>query len=256
MERLSGNDGKDLKYVVIAKNGNVALGLYLSAHRDGNRDGEPYSVGGRLRAAAAPDCEATAQEVNDAFKGLPFEKFASDDGGWSGCCVIRASCTVAFFTSQQDRAGIPEAFDALNIGQKVIDFLLKGIDETLLTVTAKDLTEILKAEIATESTETLAGLALAQKIANTDDEFMVEVQAVTEILIQGIETIEAKYAEDIKFVKAAADEAATKLVAEFEKTHPKLTLFVPEPDQQEFGLYSLAYGDENSGDDEVGYYNA
>ncbi len=245
MERISGNNGHDEKYVVIAKNGNVALGLYLKAARDHYLEGGPYTLRGRLRAAAAPGKEATAQEVNDAFKGLPFEKFADDE--FEGA-TIRASCTVSFFTKQQDREGLSTALAELKIGARIIEFLEKGIDKSLILFKPKKLTEIVVAEVATESVEKSAGLALAQKIANTDEAFMAKVQKVCEKLIQSIETSEAEFNAKVAEAKEAADKASKVLIAAHAKKNPGFTFSVPEPDKQEFTLHSLAPYPESGGD--------
>ncbi len=261
LERISGNDGHDEKYVVIAKNGNVALGLYLKARRDHCLEGSPYTLRGRLRAAAAPGKEATAKEVNDAFKGLPFEKFAYDEGLGSGGAIFRASCTVSFFTKQQELEGLPTALAELKIGQRIYDFLLKGIDKGLMVFAPNKITEIVVAEVTTQSVEQSAGLALAQKIANTDEAFMAKVQTVCEKLIQSIETSEAEFNAAVSQAKEFADESAKVLIKAHGKKNPDFSFSVPEPDKQEFTLLSLAQypeGDSHGfedghGDDDPGY---
>ncbi len=247
MERISGNSGNDEKYVVIAKNGNVALGLYLKAMRDHYRDGEPYTIHGRLRAAAAPGCEATALEVNDAFEGLPFEKFASDE--FEGA-VIRASLTVLIFTTQQDRQGIPQAVAALKVGHRVTEFLLKSIDEKLLTMTPDKLTEVIADEVTTQSLDKLSGLLLAQKIANTDEGFMVSVTSVCEILNESLDKARDAYEATVAKAKEVADIASKVLIAEHQKSNPDFTFYIEEKVEQDFGLASLAYGETEISEDD------
>lgn len=247
MERISGNSGFDEKYVVVAKNGNVALGLYLKAARDYNREGHPYSIEGRLRAAAAPDCEATAQEVNDAFKGLPFEKFANEEniGG-----IVRASCSVGIFTIQQAREGLPQAILALNIGQSVVDFLLKGIDVELLLFGPNQLGEIIRDEIAEQSAKNLSALKTAKKIALSDTDFAVGVDSVQLALTNDLAAATEAYNAAIAQAQEVAEATAIALVEEHAKSHPEFTFYVDEPEAQEFMLQSLMYPDAESFEDD------
>ena len=247
LERISGNDGHDEKYVVIAKNGNVALGLYLKAHRDYNREGHPYTIQGRLRAAAAPGCEATAQEVNDAFKGLPFEKFADADYG-SG--IIRASLTVGIFTTQQAREGLPQAIEVLNIGQRVVDFLLKEIDAQLLVFSAPEIGEIIRDEVAKQSTLKLSALKLAQKIAASDPSFAVSVDSVRLALTNDLAAATEAYNAAITQANTVADETAKALVAGHAEANPDFTFYTAEPGGQEFMLASFLYPTEGCFDED------
>jgi hypothetical protein len=253
MERISGNSGNDDKYMVIAKNGNVALGLYLKARRDHNRGGHLYTIAGRLRAAAAPGCEATADEVNDAFKGLPFEKFAGDGH------LVRASCSVAILTSQLERQGLPEALDKIGIGPKMFLWLAAFISTELFTVTVDQLHEAIKAEIDVQSAEELAGLALAQRIANTDVEFMGDVQVVCETLTASLNEAQEVYTTAVAIAKSDADISAGALVEAFEANHPEFSFYMEETGTQEFDLQSLLYdsfGEDDEETDEDPVYDA
>lgn len=245
MERISGNNGVDEKYLVVARNGNVALGLYLKASKDYNRD-QQFTVTGRIRAAAAPDCEATAQEINDAFKGLPFEKFAEE--GYHG----RASCTVGIFTKQTERVAFPDALDAVEIGPRVFEWLATFIPADLLTVKVEELHEAIKGEFVQENSGKEASTKFVMQIAQIDESLRPAVESVMENLSKDLCKAQAVYDAAAKKARTVAEESARVLVEKHQKKNPDFT-FVREEDQDYvFGLESLFdYGFDESDDNTI-----
>lgn len=246
MERISGNSGTDQKYLVVAKNGNVALGLYLSAGRDFNRQGEQFTVKGRLRAAAAPGCEATAQEINDAFKGLPFEKFAED--GYHG----RASCTVGIFTNQTERVAFPDALDDVEIGPRVFEWLTTFISADLLTVTVDKLHEAIKGEFVQVNAGKEASTKFVMRIAEHDESLRPAVESVMENLKSDLIEAQAVYDEAAKKARKCAEEASAALVKKHQKKNPDFSFVRKEDQDHVFGLESLFdYGFAESDDNTI-----
>ncbi len=243
MERISGNNGTDQKYIVVAKNGNVALGLYLKAARDFDRDeisgSFPFSVLGRFRAAAAPGYEATAEEINDAFKPLPFEKFAAEHGGMA----VRASCSVAYHTNQILRATVVEALDNVKIGSKILEWLIQYISPGCIVLTAPQLHTAITDQIAKKAGEQHGPMSAAKYIADTDSNVAANV-------VQ----IEDQYAEDLQLAREAfdaakakadllRDEAATLLTSKYREAHPEF-IFTAAETSGEFNLASLLENDD------------
>ena len=247
MERISGNNGTDEKYIVVAKNGNVALGLYLKAARDYDRDEisgcYPFSIMGRFRAAAAPGCEATAEEINDAFKPLPFEKFAANNGS----LAVRASCSVSYYTNQILRATVVEALDNVKIGAKILEWLIQYISPGCIVMTAPQLHTVITDEIAKKVGQKDGHMSAVNYIAESDSNVSANVLQ-----------IEDQHAEDLQLAREVfdaakgkadflRDEAAKLLTEKYREAHPEF-VFTAAETSGEFNLASLLDGDDDCGD--------
>jgi hypothetical protein len=258
MERISGNNGTDEKYIVVAKNGNVALGLYLKAHRDFDRDEisgcYPFTITGRFRAAAAPGCEATAEEINDAFKPLPFEKFAAE----SGSLAVRASCTVSYQTNQILRATVVEALDNVKIGSKILEWLAQYISPGCIVMTGPQLHTAVTDEIAKKVGAKDGHMDAVKYIADTDTDSNVAAN-VLQIDDQHAEDHQlAREVFDAAIAKAdfLRDEAAKLLTEKYREAHPEF-IFTAAETNGEFNLASLLEGEgvdeESEYDDDPAY---
>ena len=262
LERISGNNGNDEKYVVIAKTGNVVLGVYLRTVSDHYRptvDGKhPISITGRVRIAAAPGAEASEAEINEAFKQLPIEKFASD-------YQLRSSFSLGLFLNQIEKVAVSGAFDAQKVGFKLYDFLTLYIGSGDMLVTAEELHTVLKVEIgATVEDQSINALSIATEIAAQDPSFGPSVDSV-------VGQLDKARHEASKVFRAACDKALTEatataevLVSEYLKAHPDFTAARSEEEVATFKLLAFLYeGLELAGpsadefaDDEGGQYDA
>lgn len=239
LERISGNNGTDEKYVVIAKSGNVALGVYLRTVSDRYRptiDGKfPISITGRVRIAAAPGAEATEAEINEAFKQLPIEKFANE-------YQLRSSFSLGLFLNQVEKVAVGSAFDAQKVGFKLYDFLTLYIGTGDMLVTAAELHEVLKAEVgATIEDGSIDTFAVGTEIAAQDPDFE---PAIGSVLAQ----LDKARAEANAIFKAACDKALTEatatagiLISEYLEEHPDFTTSRPETEAAEFKLLTFLY---------------
>ncbi|KKK93045.1 hypothetical protein LCGC14_2696820, partial [marine sediment metagenome] len=239
LERISRNSGNDDKYVVIAKSGNVALGVYLRLVGDHYRpkvDGKrPISITGRIRIAAAPGASASEVEINEAFKQLPIEKFANE-------AMMRSSFSLGFFLNQVDMGAVSGAFDEQKVGLKLYDFLTLYIGSDDMLVTAEELHEVIKAEIGGSIEEkSFDILSVAMDMAKQEPEFD---QAISSVLAQ-LDKARQEASEVFKATGVVALSEATAtaevLMAEYLKAHPDFTSALPETDQSEFKLLSLLY---------------
>lgn len=239
LERISGNRGNDEKYVVVAKSGNVALGVYLRTVNDHYRptiDGKrPISITGRVRIASAPGAEATEAEINEAFKQLPIEKFASE-------FQLRSSFSLGLFLNQVEKVAVGTAFDEQKVGFKLYDFLTLYIGSGDMLVTAEELHEALKTEIgATLEDAGINILSVATEIAAKDKSFGPSVDSVVGQLDKARHEASDvfKAACDVALAEAVA--TAEVLVAEYLKAHPDFTAARPETDPAEFKLLAFLY---------------
>ena len=254
LQRISGNDGHDQKYLVVAKNGNVVLGVYLRTVDDYYRPtvgGESMiTISGRVRIAAAPGETATDTEVNEAFKTLPLEKFAC------GGEIIRASFSLGLFLNQTKQIAVSGAFDEQKVGSKLFSYLLQFIDESLFVVTREEMHEAIKAEIgATNEESSTDVIAFGMQITEKDPSF---TPGITSVLTQ---LEKARTAAGEAF-KAATDKAlrealatAQILVEEYLKVNPGFTTARDESTPAEFKLLTFLYegllpGDSSDPEDE------
>ena len=239
LERISGNNGNDDKYVVIAKSGNVALGVYLRTVNDHYRprvDGKrPISITGRIRIASAPGMEADVAEINEAFKQLPIEKFASD-------YVSRSSFSLGIFLNQIDKVAVSSAFDAQKVGFKLFDFVTLYIGTGDMLVTAAELHEVLKTEIgATVEDAGINALSIITEIAARDPEFGPAVDSVVGQLDKARHEASKVFKAACAVALSEAVATAEVLVAEYLKAHPDYTAARSEEEVATFKLLAFLY---------------
>lgn len=254
LERISGNNGTDQKYLVVAKSGNVAMGIYLRALNDFYRplgDGKHLiSITGRVRVAAAPGTEVTDSEINEAFKTLPIEKFAN-------LAQLRASFSLGLFLNQTEKIAVSGAFDAQKVGFKLFDYLLQYIDESLFLVTREEMHEAIRAEIdvgATVGDSCCGAIEIALEIAQKDGLFRPGIDSVMGQLKKARDEAEAIFQASGKKALKKATATAQVLVDEYLKAHPDFTTTMPETTSQEFQplafLYEGIIGADDGVDDE------
>ncbi len=260
LERISGNNGTDQKYVVVAKSGKVAMGVYLRTVSDFYRptvEGtHPITISGRVRLAAAPGCSATDAEINEAFKSLPIEKFAAASN-------LRASFSLGLFLNQTEKVAVSGAFDEQKVGFKLFDYLLQYIDESLFLVTREELHETIKAEIgAGIGDSSIDAIAIGAEIAVKDPSFKPALGSILEQLEIARKEAEASFQTAGKKAMKEANATAQVLVDEYLKVNPGFTTALPETVSSEFQPLAFLYEGIVSSDggideeDEGGAYDA
>jgi hypothetical protein len=261
LERISGNNGTDQKYVVVAKSGNVALGIYLRTVSDYYRptlDGKHLiSITGRVRVAAAPGCEATDTEINEAFKTLPIEKFANPG-------QLRASLSLGLFLNQTEKIAVSGAFDEQKVGFKLFDYLLQYIDESLFLVTREEMHATIRSEVGAGVGESSTdAISIACEISGKDGSFKPAIDSVLSQLKKARDEAEAAFQKAGKKAMVEAVATAQVLVDEYLKVNPGFTTLLPEIASAEFqplaflyeGLISDGEASEDE-DDEGSAYDA
>jgi hypothetical protein len=196
--------------------------------------------------AAAPGAEASESEINGAFKGLPIEKFAMDS-------QLRASCSVGIFLNQIEKAALPASIDAQQVGFKLFDWLTKHFESSLMTVTASELHDIVKAEIlSTSDVDETGTIEIAKKIAAQDADFSPSLDSV-------LAQLEIAHNEALEVLREAHDKAFREanavtqvLVDEYMKVNPAFSFSLPEATQFDFDLMTLIYADLIDCDDGYG----
>jgi hypothetical protein len=239
LERISGNNGTDEKYVVVAKSGHIALGVYLRTVNDFYRpvgDGKHLiSITGRVRVAALPGIEATDSEINEAFKTLPIEKFANP-------AQLRASLSLGLFLNQTEKLAVSGAFDVQKVGFKLFDYLLQYIDESLFLVTREEMHEIIKSEIgATVEDGCTGAIEIALEIAQKDGSFRPGIDSVMAQLEKSRKEAEVIFQASGKKALKEAVATAQVLVDEYLTVNPGFTTSLPETTSSEFQPLAFLY---------------
>ena len=179
--------------------------------------------------------EATEAEINEAFKTLPIEKFASPS-------QLRASFSLGLFLNQTEMVSVSGAFDAQKVGFKLFSYLLQFVDESLFVVTAEELHEAIRGEVrGTVEDSSCNAIELALEISEKDPGFSPAISSVTAQLDKARQTASEvfKKACDIALTEAIA--TAEVLVEEYLKVNPTFTTMLDESTPSEFKLLSFLY---------------